>query len=329
MCCSPAARWRRTINSASSSGNRRAAAGWALAVSPKGDRLAVGGYPGLFVLDAAGGKVLGGSKAGPLQPRQSYGASRIICAAWNSAGTLVAGGWMNNVHRLGRWKTHVKPDLPKLEPIVLDAEGNALPGPQGIIGSVYGMAFVPNYRHVAPRRRPVDRGGCPDRRRALAQRHQRRDGLRLLRRRHPRRGGRLGQKCREVQPGGWQAHARPPPSTPTWAASRCCPAAIWSPPSGAAPARCSCSATASSRPEPFFQSSYGFQHVLWSPADNALVAAEEGGKLWLLNPEGKALALLEDDAGATAYRMSLQGNTLLLGRMNHAVQRIGITAMAK
>ena len=59
------------------------------------------------------------------------------------------------------------------------------------------------------------------------------------------------------------------------------------------------------------------------------MAAEEGGKLWLLNPEGKALAMLEDDAGTTAYRMSLQGNTLLLGRMNRAVQRIGITAMAK
>ena len=103
MCCSPAARWRPTISTASSSGIPPYCCRverWPSA--RKGDRLAVGGFPGLFVLDTASGKMLGGSKAGPLQPLQSYGASRILCAAWNSAGTLVAGGWLNNVYRLGR-----------------------------------------------------------------------------------------------------------------------------------------------------------------------------------------------------------------------------------
>ena len=118
--------------------------GGALAVSPKGDRLAVGGYPGLFVLDAATGNILGGSKAAPLQyPLQTYAASRILCAAWNSDGTIVAGGWLNNA-AVYEDANHHKPPMPTLDSIVLDANGNALPTPREIVGSVYGAAFVPN-----------------------------------------------------------------------------------------------------------------------------------------------------------------------------------------
>src|SRR5204863_1171936 len=56
--------------------------------------------------------------------------NRMTCVAWNDAGTLVAGGWLN-------------PD-PKtaLEPVVLDAAGKVKSRPK-VTGAVMGAAFVP------------------------------------------------------------------------------------------------------------------------------------------------------------------------------------------
>src|SRR5262249_35748658 len=57
------------------------------------------------------------------------------------------------------------------------------------------------------------------------------------------------------------------------------------------------------KPETLFQSSFGFQNVAWSDRHKGLIASEQGGKLWLLDAEGKPQALLDEDAGTTAYRL--------------------------
>ena len=75
---------------------------------------------------------------------------------------------------------------------------------------------------------------------------------------------------------------------------------------------------------PLFQSQFGFQNVAWSDALKGLVAAEEGGKLWLLDADGKPNARLNEDAGTTAYRLALHGGEVLLGRMNRTVQRLRV-----
>ena len=74
--------------------------------------------------------------------------------------------------------------------------------------------------------------------------------------------------------------------------------------------------------EPLFHSQFGFQNVAWSDALKGLVAAEEGGKLWLLDADGQPKAMLGEVAGTTAYRMTLHGGDVLLGRMNRVVQRV-------
>ncbi|HVS39132.1 MAG TPA: hypothetical protein VMS17_26470, partial [Gemmataceae bacterium] len=76
--------------------------------------------------------------------------------------------------------------------------------------------------------------------------------------------------------------------------------------------------------ETLFQSRFGFQNVAWSDALKGLVAAEEGGKLWLLDADGKPKAELDETAGTTPYRMLLQGGDVLLGRMNRVVQRVKV-----
>jgi hypothetical protein len=52
------------------------------------------------------------------------------------------------------------------------------------------------------------------------------------------------------------------------------------------------------------------------------VAAEQGGRIWLLGEDGKPKALLTEDAGTTPYRMSLAGPNVLVARMNRVVQVI-------
>jgi hypothetical protein len=76
--------------------------------------------------------------------------------------------------------------------------------------------------------------------------------------------------------------------------------------------------------ETLFQSSFGFQNVAWSEQHKGLIAAEQGGKLWLLDESGKPRALLDEDAGTTAYRMVLHGDEVLLARMNRVVQRVTV-----
>lgn len=68
------------------------------------------------------------------------------------------------------------------------------------------------------------------------------------------------------------------------------------------------------------QSALGLQDVLYSPKLKALVTAEQGGRIWLLSEDGEPKAMLGDDAGTTAYRMSLQGSNVVVARMNRVVQ---------
>ena len=101
-----------------------------LAVSPKGDRVAVAGYPGLLVLDAKDGRVLGGHKAAPYEKGDVPPANKMLAAAWNDKGTLVAAGW-----------AFPNPKAP--EPaVVLDADGKEVSQPK-VSGPVMGVAFAP------------------------------------------------------------------------------------------------------------------------------------------------------------------------------------------
>src|SRR5262249_49091339 len=78
------------------------------------------------------------------------------------------------------------------------------------------------------------------------------------------------------------------------------------------------------KPEVLFASNFGFQTVRWSEAHKGLLAAEQGGRIWLLAAAGKPRALLREDAGTTAYRLEVQRDAVLLARMNRVVQRLGM-----
>jgi hypothetical protein len=75
---------------------------------------------------------------------------------------------------------------------------------------------------------------------------------------------------------------------------------------------------------PLFTSSFGFQDVAWSAKLGGLLAAEQGGKLWLLAPDGKPRAMLDENAGTTAYRLLEHNGEIIVARMNRLVQRIAV-----
>jgi len=301
--------------------------GGALAVSPKGDRIAVGGFPGLFVLDAATGKILGGSKAAALvSPQQTYGASRILCVAWNSAGTIAAGGWFNNTYA---WEDTIKklpkPAWPTLDFAVVDANGSVLPAPQGITDSVYGVAFVPNTdtlligtnQLIAVNAKTGARLWSNGISGAMAFAFSA-DGKTAAAGGWGKNAGRFNLADGNMTlTASFDSHVGGVALLPNGDVV----AAVWG---GTRPL--SVIRDATKKAEPFFQSTYAFQNVCWSPAAHALVAAEEGGRLWLLGADGKPLSLLSDDAGTTAYRMELSGNDLLLGRMNRTAQHVTVAS---
>jgi hypothetical protein len=78
-----------------------------------------------------------------------------------------------------------------------------------------------------------------------------------------------------------------------------------------------------SKSTPLLVSRFGFQDVRWSPEINALVAAEQGGDLWLLAQDGRVLNRCRD-AGTTAYRMQCNGTQVVVARMNRVVQRFDL-----
>jgi hypothetical protein len=286
--------------------------GGALAVSPKGDRVAVAGYPGLFVLDAADGRVLGGFKAPPDEKGHTFHAKRMIAAAWNDAGTLVAGGWANNKEK-------------PLGLIVLDQQGQLVGEPRSISGNVMGVAFVPNSDTLlvgADKLTAVDAqsgqvrwtndlGGAqafaftPDGETAAAGGWGHSAGKFRL------------QDGQVTQQGTFDSVVGGVALMPSGDLA----VAVWG---GTRPLFVLRGTEPHPQPEALFQSAFGFQDVLWSEAAGALVAAEQGGELWLLSPDGKPQAVLDEEAGTTIYRLEPSGDGWLVGRMNRVVQRIGL-----
>jgi hypothetical protein len=296
--------------------------GSALAVSPDGRRVAVSGYPGLVALEAKTGKILGltavpsyrapldGYLAAPLSSTGWNGwPNRIVSVAWNSDGTRVAGGWEN---RHGA-----------VEPVVLDAEGQLVCELKGIEGDVMGVAFLPKSNTLllgANKLTAVD----------IA------TGAILWT--QPGSGaqafsfsadGALGAA------GGWGRDLVVFKMTDgqvvgtaqfdaiigglAFLPDNSLAVAVWG---GAHPLYRFI--PSSGKTEELFQSVNGFQSVLWSPALKALLAAEQGGRLWLISPAGKALAQLDETAGTTAYRMQEYSGRILLGRMDRRVQWVDI-----
>ena len=258
-----------------------------LAVSPKGDRVAVAGYPGLLVLDAKDGHVLGGHKAAPYEKGEVPPADKMLAAAWNDKGTLVAAGW-----------AFPNPKAP--EPaVVLDADGKEVSRPK-VNGPVMGVAFVPGTDTLligADQLTAVDaKDGKPlwtnaikgaqafaftaDGKTGAAGGWGKNAGAFTVGRRQGRRGRvRGGGRRRGVPAERRSGRGGMGRTHPLYAIG------------------------GDKKAEPLFQSRFGFQNVAWSDALKGLVAAEEGGKVWLLDADGKPKAMLDETAGTTAYRL--------------------------
>lgn len=288
--------------------------GATLAVSPTGDRIAVAGYPGLAVLDADSGEALGSHH---LSPRDwpdgavSIEVNLMVGVAWNDAGTLVAGGWTEN-------------EAFPHDPVVLDADGDVVTTVAEIAGEVMGVAFVPGTDTLligAEELTAVDaRSGEVLWRNAI-------DGAQAFAFSDDGRTGAAGgwgrvagafdledgQVTRELAtdsvvggvallPDGRLIVANWGGTHPLRVVDQDGASAVW------------------------FDSAFGFQHVRWSPAHDALLAAEQGGRLWLLDAAGQPLATLDEDEGTTVYRLSLQDDQALVARMDRTVQTVTIAA---
>jgi hypothetical protein len=280
-----------------------------LAVSPKGDRIAVCGYPGLLVLDAKDGKILGGHRAKPYEKGEVPPANKMLAAAWNDKGTLVAAGW-------------AVPNPKAPEPaVVLDADGKEVNKGVKIAGPVMGAAFVPGGNVLLL---GGDQLAAVD---AL-------DGKQLWT--NPVKGAQafvFTADGKTGAAGGWGKNVSAFSLTDgkgtkqgtfdsvvggvAFLPSGDLAVAVWG---GVHPLYVLRGDGA--KPAPLFQSQFGFQNVAWSEALKGLVAAEQGGKLWLLDADGKPKAMLSEVDGTTAYRLTLHGSDLLVGRMNRTVQRI-------
>lgn len=279
-----------------------------LAVSPKGDRIAVAGYPGLLVLDAKDGHVIGGHKAKPYEKGEVPPANKMLACAWNDKGTLVAAGW-----------GFPNPKAP--EPVVvLDADGKEVNKGLTPVGPVMGAAFVPGGDTLLL-------GG--DQLTAV----DAKDGHQIWT--NPIKGAQafaFSTDGKTGAAGGWGKTAgafnladgkgdavgfEAVIGGVAFLPNGDLAVAVWG---GTHPLY----RIHANKAESLYQSRFGFQNVAWSDALKGLVAAEEGGKLWLLDVDGKPKAELDETAGTTAYRMTVQGGEVLLGRMNRTVQRVKV-----
>ena len=285
----------------------------ALALNPKGDRLAVGGYPGMAVLNAADGTVLGAFKEATTQMQDGENtftvSSLVVSLAWNDAGAIVAGGATTG---------HAKSPLASV--ILLDAQGKQLPSP-AVPGNVMGVAFAPKSVDV------LLVGG--DKLTAV----KIPDGQVLWS--NDIRGAQafaFSADGKTAAAGGWGKNAgtfsladgkiiKMTPFQSVVGGVAFTPdgnlaVAVWG-------RTWPLYSFAAEKPEPLFQSKFGFQSVSWSDKLGGLVAAEQGGTIWLLGADGKPKACL-DGAGTTAYRMAVTDRDLVVGRMNRVVQRLAV-----
>lgn len=289
--------------------NRELMIGSELSLSPRGDRVAVAGYPGILVLDTKDGKVLGGYRAAPVP--SSYSRPLMSRPAWNDGGTLVVAGWADNYREAEK-------ALTQLPTVVLDDSGKVRKELK-VAGDVMGTAFVPGTGIVllgANQLTAVDTASGDNLWTAAISGAQ---------------SFSFDITNKQVAAGGWgkklgvidladgkvqrQAAFDAIIGAVTYLPGGDLAVAVWG---GSKPLYRL--APGETKGAPLFQSRFAFQDVAWSPATNNIVATEQGGGLWLLDAQGKPLAW-STDAGTTAYRMQLQGNQLTVGRMNRTVQR--------
>jgi hypothetical protein len=284
--------------------------GTQLAVSPKGDRLAVAGYPGVLVLETAGGKILDGHKlpAFPNTGNNNLGAS----VAWNDAGTFVAAGFTAG------WAGAKPEHLEK--PVILGADGKLAKKVEGVAGSVMGVAFVPKTDTVLFGGDKLTAVNAADGK--ISWQNDIKGAQAFA----------FSADGKTAAAGGWGRNAGIF-ATADGKTSRV--AAFDSVVGGVALLPDGALAVAvwggvhplyvlkAEKPEALFQSKFGFQSVAWSEGLKQLVAAEQGGNVWLLGADGKPAGLLDTGAGTTAYRLLLSGSEILVGRMNRVIQRLG------
>lgn len=283
-----------------------------LAVNPRGDRVAVAGYPGLQVLDAASGKVLGGYRA----PALPWAVSRPLMTrlAWSDNGQVVAAGWADNYKDYDKAASH-------LPAVVVDAGGQVVKEIQ-LPGDVMGAVFVPQSETVLLGAEQLTAANA-------------RSGEVLWRADiKGAQGFAFAPDAKSVAAGGWGKTAgvvnladgkvvRQAKFDAVVGGVSLLPngdlvAAVWGGTKPLYVVRGN-----DEKPQTFYQSRFAFQSVAWAPMQRALVAAEQGGDVWLLDASGKVLAR-RTDAGTTAYRMVLQGIEVLLARQNRVAQRISL-----
>ncbi|MBI4023547.1 MAG: hypothetical protein HY360_01110 [Verrucomicrobia bacterium] len=286
----------------------------ALAVSPKGDRIAVAGYPGLLVLDAASGKGLDGYRAAPKAIGNGVLINRIVNIAWNSDGSKVAGGWVQNIHK-GTLKADPQPV------IILDANGKRLASPQGFDGNVYGVAFVPGSDTLLI---GTDKLTAINASNGAALWSNDISGAQSFA---------FSADGQTAAAGGWGKNAgrfnlsdgkliQSATFDSIVGGTAFLPdgdvaVAVWG---GTHPLYVLHAGAEKS--EAFFQSQFGFHNVIWSEADHGLVATEEGGKVWLLGADGQPQAMLDEESGTTAYRLLPRDKDVMVARMNRVVQQL-------
>ena len=287
--------------------------GSALALNADGTRLAVAGYPGLLVLDSQSGRLLDGYRV-PLEgylpaPLFRVGwngwPNRMLSVAWNDAGTRVAGGWIN---RHGT-----------VDPVLLDSDGKLLGTIKGITGDVTGVAFLPKSdtlllgadklmaydttRSVILWSAPIAKARVfafsADGQLAAAGGWER---MVLLF--NPADGTQLSTTSVAAVVGGI-----------AFLPDNSLAVAIWG---GDHPLY----RIRKDNPQPgvLFRAENGWQDVRWSPQQQALIATEQGGRLWLLQPDGQARAMLNETAGTTITQLHERKNGILLGRMDRHIQ---------
>jgi len=278
-----------------------------LAVSPKGDRLAVAGYPGIVVLDAATGKVLGSHTITSKKIWAPWLANYVRSVAWNSAGTKLAGGWCVNAH-----------DTQNV--VVLDAQGKLALDLGPAFGDVFGLAFVPGTDTLLIGGNKLTAVNAADGKEFWsaavggAQSFSfSADGKTVAAGGWGKSAGKINLADGQLlQSASFDAVVGGVALLPGGDVT----VAVWG---GTKPLY-----VLRDKPVPLLQSSFAFQDVRWSEKHGGLLACEQGGKLWLLGADGAPKAMLDEDAGTTIYRLAESNGQILVGRMNRVVQRLAL-----
>jgi hypothetical protein len=241
----------------------------------------------------------------------------MVATAWSADGAIVAGGALNEGSTTTKGGT-----VPVLPLVILNAQGSRLTSPHGISGDVMGLAFVPQTRTLLVGTDPltaIDVGTgavlwtcAVGRARSIAFSAD----------------GKIGAA------GGWRRQAGSFRTSDGKAVSA---AAFRSNVGGVAILPGGDLAVAvwggtyplfrvkAGEPKPALIAAarFAFHDVVWREREGGIVAAEEGGDLWLFDPHGKARARLTD-AGTTVNRIVSDESGVLVGRMNRVVQRVRI-----